>query len=45
MSILNINNLSVEYIGDKSSTEALKNISIDVDKNQIVGIVGESGSG
>ena len=34
MSILNINNLSVEYIGDKSSTEALKNISIDVDKNQ-----------
>lgn len=45
MSILSINNLSVEYIGDKSSTEALKNISIDVDKNQIVGIVGESGSG
>ena len=30
MSILNINNLSVEYIGDKSSTQALKNISIDV---------------
>ena len=26
MSILNINNLSVEYIGDKSSIEALKNI-------------------
>lgn len=45
MSILNINNLSVEYIGDKSSREVLKNISIDVDKNQIVGIVGESGSG
>lgn len=45
MSILNINNLSVEYIGDKSSTQALKNISIDVDENQIVGIVGESGSG
>ena len=45
MSILNINNLSVEYVGDKSSTEALKNISIDVDENQIVGIVGESGSG
>jgi len=38
MSILNINNLSVEYIGDKSSTEALKNVSIDVDKNQIVGL-------
>ena len=38
MSILNINNLSVEYIGDKSSTQALKNISIDVDENQIVGI-------
>ena len=45
MSILSINNLSVEYIGDKSSTEALKNISMNVDKNQIVGIVGESGSG
>tara|TARA_Y100000996_G_scaffold296726_1_gene234908 strand:- start:1620 stop:3233 length:1614 start_codon:yes stop_codon:yes gene_type:complete len=43
--MLSINNLSVEYIGDKSSTEALKNISIDVDENQIVGIVGESGSG
>ena len=45
MSIISIKNLSVEYASENSSTEALKNISVDVDKNEIIGIVGESGSG
>jgi len=45
MSILNVKNLSVEYVSEKSSLNALDNISIDLDENEILGIVGESGSG
>ena len=45
MSILSVKNLSVEYVAENSSTEALRNISISVESNEILGIVGESGSG
>lgn len=45
MSILNVNNLSVEYIRESDSNKALKNVSIYVNKNEILGIVGESGCG
>jgi peptide/nickel transport system ATP-binding protein len=45
MTILSVENLSVEYVAENSSTEALRNISISVESNEILGIVGESGSG
>ena len=45
MSVLNVNNLSVEFIGKKDSNRVLNNVSINVEKNKIIGIVGESGSG
>ena len=45
MSILRVKNLSVEYVTRDSSIEALKEVSINVEKNEILGIVGESGSG
>ena len=45
MSILNVKNLSAEYVGEDESNKALNNISIDLDKNEILGIVGESGCG
>ena len=45
MSILSIKDLSVEFIGNKSSMRALKNVSLSVEDNEILGVVGESGSG
>ena len=45
MSILDIKNLSVDYIGESSETRALKNISISLSENEILGVVGESGCG
>ena len=45
MSILNVKNLSAEYVGEDESNKALNNISIDLDKNEILGIVGEAGWG
>ncbi|MFV0431354.1 MAG: ABC transporter ATP-binding protein [Alphaproteobacteria bacterium] len=41
MSLLNIKNLSVEFSGFK----AVDNVSLSVEKGQVLGIVGESGSG
>jgi len=45
MSILNINKLSVEYVKETDSNKAIRDISIDLNKNEILGIVGESGCG
>jgi len=45
MSVLDIKNLSVDYIGENSATTALKNISISLSENEILGVVGESGCG
>ena len=45
MSILNVNNLSVEYVKALGSNKALKDVSINVNENEILGIVGESGCG
>ncbi len=43
--LLQIKNLSVDFVTDYGSTSAIKNISIDINKGEIVAIVGESGSG
>jgi peptide/nickel transport system ATP-binding protein len=42
---LQIKNLSVDFIAENETTNAVKNISFDVNKNEIVALVGESGSG
>jgi peptide/nickel transport system ATP-binding protein len=44
-SLLEIKNLSVDFIAESGITHALKNISITVKRGEIVAIVGESGSG
>lgn len=43
--LLSIQNLSVDFIGESGTTQALKNISFSVSKGEIVALVGESGSG
>jgi ATPase components of various ABC-type transport systems, contain duplicated ATPase len=43
--LLQIKNLSVDFISDQSTTKAVKNISFTVNRGEIVAIVGESGSG
>jgi peptide/nickel transport system ATP-binding protein len=44
-SLLEIKNLSVDFMMGPATVSALKNISFTVNKNEIVAIVGESGSG
>ena len=43
--LLSIKNLSVDFIAESGVTHALKNISINVNRGEIVALVGESGSG
>lgn len=43
--LLSIQNLSVDFIKDNITTNALENISFTVNKGEIVAVVGESGSG
>jgi len=43
--LLSIQNLSVDFISDERTVHALKEISITVNKGEIVAVVGESGSG
>ena len=44
-SLLEIKNLSVDFITDSETTNALKNISLNVNRGEVVALVGESGSG
>ena len=44
-SLLTIKNLSIDFISESGTTPALKNISLSVDRSEILAIVGESGSG
>jgi len=44
-SLLRINNLSVDFLSEGRRNHALKNISLDIQKSEIVAVVGESGSG
>ncbi|HYF29737.1 MAG TPA: ABC transporter ATP-binding protein [Chitinophagaceae bacterium] len=43
--LLSIRNLSIQFKTESVITEAVKNISFDVNRGEIVAIVGESGSG
>ncbi|MBS1919526.1 MAG: ABC transporter ATP-binding protein [Bacteroidetes bacterium] len=43
--LLSINNLSVDFMSEDEIIVALKNISFDVHRGEIVALVGESGSG
>jgi peptide/nickel transport system ATP-binding protein len=43
--LLQINNLSVDFVGESGTTHALKKISLQVNRGEVVAIVGESGSG
>lgn len=44
-SLLSIENLSVDFISEQRTTNAVKNISFQVNRGEILAIVGESGSG
>ena len=43
--LLQIKNLSVDFKTEYGSTSAVKNVSLEINKGEIVAIVGESGSG
>ena len=43
--LLEVRNLSVDFISENTTTSALKDISFVVNKGEIVALVGESGSG
>ncbi len=43
--LLSIQGLSVDFVSGNQRTHALKNVSLDVGKGEIVALVGESGSG
>lgn len=43
--VLRVQNLCVEFPGDRASARAVDDISFELNKGQILGIVGESGSG
>jgi peptide/nickel transport system ATP-binding protein len=45
MPLLKIENLSVDFIKEDEVTSAVKNISLEIDRGEIVALVGESGSG
>lgn len=44
-SLLNLKNLSVEFLQDKQRLCAVEDASLEIKENEIVGLVGESGSG
>ncbi|MEO7314509.1 MAG: ABC transporter ATP-binding protein [Ginsengibacter sp.] len=43
--LLQINNLSIDFITESGNTSALKNITFEINRGETVAIVGESGSG
>lgn len=43
--LLSVNNLSIEFQSKSGLVSAVKNISFEVNANEMVGLVGESGSG
>ena len=45
MALLSVENLSIKFIAEGKTTDAVKNISFDVEPGQMLAIVGESGSG
>ena len=45
MTFLKINNLDIEYQTRKETINASRNVSLNLERGEIIGIVGESGSG
>ena len=45
MSLLSINNLSVNFQTDRGAVQAVDDVSFNVDAGETLAIVGESGSG
>lgn len=45
MSMLDIKNLSTEFSTENGKVQAVRDVSLSVDKGEVLGIVGESGSG
>jgi peptide/nickel transport system ATP-binding protein len=43
--LLRIHDLSVDFVSEKATTSAVKNISLSLENGEILAIVGESGSG
>ena len=43
--LLNIQNLSVDFLSESGTSHAIKNISLHVNRGEILALVGESGSG
>jgi peptide/nickel transport system ATP-binding protein len=43
--LLNIKNLSVDFVSESGTSHAIKNISLQVNRGEILALVGESGSG
>src|SRR4051794_39015330 len=43
--LLTIENLSVDFLSEEGTTHAVKNVSLTVNKGEILALVGESGSG
>lgn len=43
--LLSIQNLQIDFLSNETASTAIKDVSVDVQKGEIVAIVGESGSG
>src|SRR4051812_25970507 len=43
--LLEIRDLSIDFLSESGTTSAIKNISLSVNRGEILAIVGESGSG
>ncbi len=43
--VLAVKNLTIDFATPRGDVHALRNVSLEVPRNQIVGIVGESGCG
>ena len=45
MSLIQMKNITKEYVVGDTVLKALNNVSVDIDKGEFVAIVGQSGSG
>jgi peptide/nickel transport system ATP-binding protein len=45
MSLLSIENLSVDYVGPRGAVQAVRSVSLEIERGEILGVAGESGCG